>query len=191
MGPAASGEPVMMLRGASVSADARRVGIAVTSLLLVGLVVLVAVLFGAGVDKNDQIDRLRGSGAAVDITITGCQGLLGGSGSNAAGYACRGSFNLEGRRFDEAIPGNTLYYPGARLAGVAVPGDPSLVVPDTILADEHASSGVFVVPSVLLLALLVLAGGLALWRLRFRPECLSAPRRPRTAYRLRDAAGGV
>ena len=81
-------------------------------------------LYVAGARKNAQIADLRQHGVPVEVTITGCQGLLGGSGSNAAGYACRGTFTLDGRRDDEALPGNTLLSPGTKVRAVAVPGDP-------------------------------------------------------------------
>jgi hypothetical protein len=91
------------------------------------------------------------------ITSSGCRGLLGGSGSNAAGYACRGSFTLDGRRYNENIPGNTLRPPGTVIRGVSVPGDPALVTTAQILAAEQASWGVYIAPTVLLIVLVGLA----------------------------------
>jgi hypothetical protein len=104
----------------------------------------------------------------VDIRVTGCLGLLGGSGSNAAGYACRGSFTLDGHRENEAIPGNILRAPGTRLRGVSVPGDPALVTTTGALAGEHASGRVFILPTILAIILALFVGGLVLRRRRPR-----------------------
>jgi hypothetical protein len=131
----------------------RRVVPVIVGLVLVALAVLVVILFVSADHKNSQITRLRHDGVPVAIKVTGCQGQLGGSGSNLAGYSCRGSFTLDGRRSTEAIPGDTLHPPGAVLRGVAVPGDPALVTTVGALAGEHASARVYILPTVLLVAL--------------------------------------
>ena len=115
---------VATLRGAGVDVDVRRAGRVLVGAVLGALAVLAVVLFVAGAQKNAQITSLRSHGVPVTVTVTGCTGLLGGSGSNAAGYACRGTFSVAGHRYDEAIPGDTLYPPGTPLAAVTVPGDP-------------------------------------------------------------------
>jgi hypothetical protein len=137
--------------------DTRAVARVAVGLLLIGLTVLIVVLFVAGAQKNSQITRLRHHGVAVTITSSGCRGLLGGSGSNAAGYACRGSFTLDGRRYNENIPGNTLRPPGTVVRGVSVPGDPALVTTARMLAAEQASWRVYIAPTVLLVVLVGLA----------------------------------
>jgi len=156
----------MALRGASVGTlDSRRVGRAVAALCMVGLVVTAVVLAVAGADKNAQITRLRDHGVSVQVTVTGCLGLLGGSGSNPAGYECRGAYRAEGRRYVEDIPGTGLRRPGSTLRAVIDPDDPALLSTPAILATEHASWRVYVVPGALLLV--VIAGGaVALWRAR-------------------------
>jgi hypothetical protein len=153
--PDTQGEPLSTLRasGVGTGVDTRAVARVAVGLLLIGLTVLVVVLFVAGAQKNSQLTRLHRHGVAVTITSSGCRGLLGGSGSNAAGYACRGSFTLDGHRYNENIPGNTLRPPGTVIRGVSVPGDPALVTTDTILAGEQASSGVYIVPTILLIVL--------------------------------------
>jgi hypothetical protein len=153
--PDTQGEPLSTLRasGAGPGVDTRAVARVAVGLLLVGLTVLVVILFVAGAQKNSQITRLRQHGVAVTITSSGCMGLLGGSGSNPAGYDCRGSFTLAGRRYNENIPGNTLHPPGELIRGVSVPGDPTLVTTARILAGEQASWRVYIVPTVLLIVL--------------------------------------
>jgi hypothetical protein len=161
-----------MLRGAVVEADGHRILVAVVALVLVTLAALVVGFTVAGVHKNAQIDELRARGVGVSITITGCQGLLGGSGSNLVGYSCRGSYVLGGHRYSALLPGMSGYTQGARVPSVAVPGDPALVSSVRGLDGEHASDGVFLLPAVLLGVLVALVALVALrWRLsRARPS---------------------
>ncbi len=151
-------EAVSTLRGASVHVDLRAATRVVIPLCLVSLAVLVAILYAAGANKNAQLDRLHHDGVPVQITITGCIGLLGGSGSNAAGYSCNGTFVLDGQRHLELIPGNSFYEPGTTVAGVTVHGDPALVVTAGALTTERTSSRVYVLPTVLLVVLLAALG---------------------------------
>jgi len=158
------GERVATLRGAGVDVDVRRAGRVIVGVALVALAVLAVVLFVAGAQKNAHITDLRQHGVPVDVTVTRCTGLLGGSGSNPVGYACRGTFAYGGHRYDVAIPGDTLYASGARLAAVTVPGDTGLFSTAATVAAEHASWKVFLLPAVLLGVLVVLVGALVLGR---------------------------
>jgi hypothetical protein len=154
------------LRGADVAVDAKRVGRAVLGGCLVAVLVTAVVLFVAGTNKNAQITALHERGVPVEVTVTKCLGLLGGSGSNAAGYACTGTFTLGGQRFAEAIPGDTFHAPGSTLRGVAVAGNPPLLSTASAVASEHASWTVFVVPGVLLVVLVLALGAVVLRRRR-------------------------
>lgn len=158
-------ERIGTLRGAGVEADVRRVGRVVVGVCLVALAALVVVLFTAGADKNAQITRLRQHGVRVAVTVSGCLGLLGGSGSNAAGYACNGTFTLDGHRYSEAIPGNTFYRPRATVRAVTDPADPGLLSTAAMVATERPSWTVFILPGGLL-ALLALLVGVVLRRRR-------------------------
>jgi len=157
-------EPVGALRGAGVDVDIRRVGRIAVALVLLSLVVLAAALFVVGAHKNAQINRLRQDGVPVEVTVSGCLGLLGGSGSNPAGFACKGTFTVHGQHYDGAIPGNTFYRPGTTLRAVSVPGDPALFSTAAIVDSEHASARVFIVPTILVVVLALLVGGLVLRR---------------------------
>jgi hypothetical protein len=161
---AASSEPlistegsVSTLRGAGVDVNFRAVGRVVVSLCMVALAAMVIIFSVAGAHKNDQINRLRDHGVPVTVTVTGCLGLIGGSGSNAAGDSCTGSFTLDGMRHGGAIPGLTFHRPGSTLRAVADPGDPALFTTAHILQGEHASWRVFLLPLVLLVVLVALA----------------------------------
>ena len=163
------GGRVGQLRGAGVSVDGRRVGQAALGIVLVTLAVLAIVFTIVGIHTNQQDDRLHHDGVPVAFTVTGCQGLLGGSGSNAAGYACRGGYALDGKHFSGLqLPGDSFHRPGSTVAAIAVPGDPALVSPASIVATEHSSAGAFVLPAVLAAVLLLLVALLLLLRARRR-----------------------
>ena len=120
------------------------------------LAVLVVVFTVVGLDKNHQIDQLHDDGVAGDGHRHGCQGLLGGSGSNGAGYACRGTYGLGGHRYNEQLPGTALHAPGTVIRAVAVPGDPALVSPVSVVDAEHSSATVFILPAVLFVLLVAI-----------------------------------
>jgi hypothetical protein len=150
------GQRISTLRGAGVDVDIRRAGRVAVIVCLVALAVSVVVLFTAGVQKNAQINRLRQHGVPVEVTVSGCLGLLGGSGSNAAGYSCRGSFTLDGRRYSDAIPGNTFYRPQQSVRAITDPDNPALLSTAAIVAGERASWTVFALPGTLLVVLALL-----------------------------------
>ncbi|HUY66243.1 MAG TPA: hypothetical protein VMV06_05460 [Acidimicrobiales bacterium] len=154
--------PLMALRGAGVDVDFRRVGRVAAAALLSAMAVVAVVLFVAGAQKNAQITRLHDHGVGVEVTVTRCIGLMGGSGSNLAGYQCRGSFTINGHRYDEALPGATPSHSGATFRAVTDPDDPALLATRSAVAAEHASWRVFILPVVVLavMALTVVAWAL-------------------------------
>jgi hypothetical protein len=149
--------PVSMLRGARIEIDGARVGRVLVAAGLAALAVFAVVFFVVGAHKNAQINELRRHGVPVELTVTKCQGLMGGSGSNLAGYACMGTFGLDGRIFDEPIPGDAAYAPGTRLAAVTAANGSGLFAPIGVLAGERSSSKVFILPVALALAFALLA----------------------------------
>ena len=64
------------------------------------------------------------------------------------------------------LPGDSFHRPGSTVASIAVPGDPALVSPASIVATEHSSAGAFVLPAVLTAILLLLVALLLLLRSR-------------------------
>jgi len=164
----ASEGPVSTLRGAGARVDVHTVAKVALGLVVATLAVLVIVFVIVGVDKNRQINELRGQGVPVTFTVTSCQGLLGGSGSNGAGYACRGTYHLKGHTYEEPLPGTAFFTPGATVHAIAVPNDPGLVSPVAIVQSEHASWKVYVLP-VVLFAVLVLIVGAVVLRRQSRP----------------------
>ncbi len=156
------GDRIGQLRGAGVSVDGRRVGQVALGIVLATLAILAIVFTVVGVHTNQQDDRLHNDGVPVTFTVTGCMGLLGGSGSNAAGYACRGTYTLDGHSYDEQLPGDSFHRPGSTVAAVAVPGDAALISPASIVAAQHSSASVFVLPAILGVVFLLLGALLLL-----------------------------
>jgi hypothetical protein len=176
--PTSPAEPLTKLRGAGVDIDVRRVGRVVVGLSVVTLAALVVIFSIAGVNNNSQINRLHHDGVPVTVTVTKCLGLIGGSGSNGAGYSCSGAFTLDGHRYTEGIPGIGFHALGSSVRAVVVPGDPALLSPVSILATEHASWRVFILPGVLLIALVLLIGAILSWRRRHESAPLSPDHQP-------------
>ena len=163
----ADSEPLTSLRGAGVGdVDSRRLGRVVIYLVLGALAVSAALLFVAGARKNAQITALKAHGVPVGVTVTGCHGLIGGSGSNAAGYDCGGSYVVGGRRYHQDIPDDTLHATGSVVRGVTVRSDPTLLSTPSIVAEERASASVYVLPGALALVFVAGAGTWAVIRRR-------------------------
>ncbi len=142
--------------------DARRLAQVGLAIVLITLAALAVGLTIVGFHKNQQIDQLHTHGVPVTVTVTGCLGLLGGSGSNAAGYSCHGTYTLRGRTYNESLPGSAFHRPGSTIDAVAVPGDPALVSPVAIADAQHSSAGVFILPAVLGGGVVLLVGILVL-----------------------------
>jgi hypothetical protein len=117
----------------------------------------------AGADRNGQIQNLRQHGVSVTATVTGCNGLLGGSGSNAAGFVCKGAFSMRGHRYVETLPGDVFIKPGTAVHAVSVPNDPALVASTSTVASEHVSAKVYILPTIFVVLCLLLGTVTALW----------------------------
>ncbi len=160
-------EPVGRLRGAGVQVDAARVGTIAAIVALVTVAVVAVVLLVAGAQKNAQVTALEHQGVPVRATVVTCQGLLGGSGSNAAGYACTARYTVGGHVHLEGIPGNALLAPGSVVRGIVAVDDPALFTTPGVLAGERPSATVFLAPAIML-ACCALFGGVLVARARRR-----------------------
>ncbi|MGH9100942.1 MAG: hypothetical protein ACRDV8_12030 [Acidimicrobiales bacterium] len=105
------------------------------------------------------------------VAVTGCTGLLGGSGSNAAGYTCRGAFALRGLRYVATIPGLRDRPPGTTVHAITLASDPGLLATASQLSTERASAKVFLLPllGVLMLVVVVPAAAILVARRRSGP----------------------
>jgi hypothetical protein len=157
-GPGA--DRVAALRGAGVSVDTARVGRIAVVLGLTAIVIVAAVLLVAGVRKNAQIDSLKAHPVPVDLTIAHCLGLMGGSGSNAAGYECTGTYTFDGRQYTEGVPGLVFHPAGTTVHGIVSDSDPGLFSTTQTVADEQASPARVVLPAVVLVVTLALGAWL-------------------------------
>ena len=165
-------QPVTTLRGASVDVDIRRTGRVVAWFCAVVLVVLGTVLLVSGLHTNDQINQLHHDGVPVRVTVTACTGLMGGTGGQEAGYACRGNYTLDGTTYHQSIPGMTFHPIGSTIEGVAVPGNPKLLSTPDQVARQKASARVFLIPGLLFLVAVVTV--VLLLRSRRRPAAVAA-----------------
>lgn len=164
--------PIALLYGPRVHvSNVGRLSRAFVAICLVVLVIVSVALFISGARKNSQISDLRQHGVPVVVTVTSCYGLLGGSGSQAVGYSCRGSFTLDGHRANDELPGTALRSVGAKVKAVAVPSDPGLITLARTLPTQHVSNRVYLLPAVLL-ALAVVGGLLMVAENRHRRRTL-------------------
>ncbi|HET6793277.1 MAG TPA: hypothetical protein VFH45_02470 [Acidimicrobiales bacterium] len=150
----ASAEPAdaaAVLRGATVSVDIRRVGRVIAAVGVGSAVAVSAALFYAGARKNDRVTRLHHYGVPVAITVSGCRGLMGGSGSNLAGYECSGSFVLDGHRYDATVPDGNVHATGSQVRAVSLPDDPTVLSTPWAAARRHPSATVYLAPAGLML----------------------------------------
>jgi hypothetical protein len=170
---ATSLEPVTTLRGAHVEVDSHRLARGLIGACVVALAAVTVLLFAAAVHENAQVASLRRHGVPVAVTVSRCRGVLSGSGSNAAGYSCRGTFALDGKRYSDTIPGDTLLAPGTTLRMVTVESDPGLIATIHQVEGERTSWGVFILPTVLLVVVATLVATIAV-RSRRGPETASS-----------------
>ena len=150
-----SEQPVDNYRGGTVNVDMRKAGRAVVAVCLVALTVLGAILLVAAIDNNNQITNLKDNGVPVAVKVTGCLGLIGGTGQSAAGFSCTGTYTLDGTQYHQNIPGLAFHTPGTMIRGVVVPSDPKLLSTPDQLARQQASWTAFTVPGLLLLVVVV------------------------------------
>ncbi len=149
-------EPTVALRGASVDVDVRRIGRVLSIVAVVGLGITVIALYVAAFQRNSQITELRNHGMPVEVTVTSCLGLMGGTGQNSAGDVCSGTYVVDGHRYNVVLPGTDLQQRGSVLAGVVAANDPTVFSTKVIVAGERPSPRVYLLPTVLLAIELVL-----------------------------------
>jgi hypothetical protein len=140
----------------------KRISLVLVIVVLVGLIVGLTI---GGVHRNAQVTRLRDHGVPVTVAVTHCQVLVGGFGADRAGYSCSGAFSLGGHRHDEIIGGTSSFHPvGQSIRAVVDPQDPTLLSTAAAAAVEHPSASVYVIPAILLVALLGLVAFLVVRR---------------------------
>jgi hypothetical protein len=164
----ATDQPISRLRAGAVDINAHKVRQVATIVILVALAALSVIFFLGGAHRNSQIASLRQHGVPITARVTSCLGLLGGSGSNAAGYVCKGAFTLDGHHYDETLPGSSFEQPGTPLHEVSLPSDPGLLETPAQVTADHTSNKVYILPTVLLVAFLALGSVVAVQLRRHR-----------------------
>ena len=145
------------LRGPTARNINGRVWFITGALLLAVFAALVCVSFISATNDNARIDRMKNHGISVEVTVTSCVGNIGGSGSNAAGYTCHGSYRVHGRRYQEVIGSDTSpSSAGTKVRALADPARPSTIDLASAIRASSASLSVYVVPSLLALCFVVL-----------------------------------
>lgn len=152
---------VAPLRGPAVVDVGRTPWLIAGVLALLALAVIVVVSFLSALNDHARLHRLQSAGIDVSVKVLNCTGNIGGSGSNGAGYTCRGSYQVNHVAFNELIGDKTTLSPtGTTLAGVVDPAKHSTVVLASAIKNAHASLANFITPLVLALLVVVLARAL-------------------------------
>ncbi|HVB51954.1 MAG TPA: hypothetical protein VND89_09495 [Acidimicrobiales bacterium] len=142
----------------------------------IGLMVFAAVLvvsFISATNDNARIERMKTHGIAVTVTAVDCVGNIGGSGSNAAGYTCRGDYTVDATTYHEVIGSMTTFSaPGTTVHAMADPSKLSSVLLASAVRTSVSSPGAYLAPGLLAVVLIVLT--LAFLRIARRPK---SPRR--------------
>jgi hypothetical protein len=154
---ASDAQRVSSLRGAEATKVGRGFWIVIESIGLVIFAVVVVISFLSAANDDARISRLKSHGIAVAITNVGCVGNLGGSGSNGSGYTCTGTYEVNGTKYREVIRSMTAYSsPTTAVRGVVDPSQHSSVELATSVKTSSSSLSVFIAPTLLALAFLVL-----------------------------------
>jgi hypothetical protein len=168
---------VTSLRGPAAASVGRTLWLFAGALGLVLFAIALVVSFISATNDNARIDRMKAHGIPVIVTVVDCIGNIGGSGSNAAGYTCRGDYTVGGTTYRELIGSMTTFSAsGTPVRGVADPSQHSTVVLASAIRTSVASPKAYVPPGLFTTVLVALT--LALLRVARRSE---PPRRAPTA----------
>ncbi|HUX04084.1 MAG TPA: hypothetical protein VMV53_04170 [Acidimicrobiales bacterium] len=153
---------VALLRGPEALSARRKYWLGAGALGLIIFAAAIVVAFVSATNDNARIERMRANGIPVTVTVAGCVGSLGGSGSNIVGYTCQGDYRVGGTAYHEIIGSmTTLAAPGTLVRAVADPTQHSSVVLASAARTATASPKVYALSGVLsvMLALLTLGYG--------------------------------
>jgi len=152
------------LRGAGVQVDVGRLGYVAAMLGLAAVMVVAGVLLAAGIKKNAQISSLQANGVPVELTVTKCLALVGGTGQTPAGFECTGTYAYHGRHYTEGVPGSANLPVGSTVHGTVASDDPALFSTPQTVASEHSSVARVLLPAVVLAMAVAMIGWIVMRR---------------------------
>ena len=145
-------------RGAEGRTIGRRFWLVAGALALVVFAVALVLSFVSVANANARIDRLKAHGIPVVVTMGRCFGNLAGSGSNVAGFQCRGTYQLGHTTFHEPIGYKTTFSPyGSTVQGLVDPSYHNSVSLTSAIKRTKASTSRYVAPGILTIVFLALA----------------------------------
>lgn len=154
----ATDDTISSLRGAAPGTIGRTFWLLAATVGLAVFAVVLVVNFLSVASDNSRIDRMKSHGISVNVTVTGCIGNIGGSGSNVSGYTCRGDYSLGGITYHEVIGSlSTLAASGTTVQGTVDPTRHSTVELSSAVKSSKVSSSGYVAPGLLSIVLVGLA----------------------------------
>jgi hypothetical protein len=157
-----SGETGYIRGGGGVEIHAGRLVRYLGILCVLVLIALTVATATSTANQNSRAAELRNHGVPVDVTVSGCVGVSSGIAQAIQYYQCRGTYSVDGQRYNEVIGGVRSALPiGQTVHAVTAKGDPALV--STI---GSAKRGSYAAPVVLGALAVVLIIGLMLWSRR-------------------------
>lgn len=162
-----SHDRVAALRGAQAASIGRRFWLRAATVGLVIFAVALGLSFASALNDHARIDRMKAHGVPVTVTISNCVGNMGGSGSNVAGYVCRGTYAVEGVKYNEIISSMTTFAPpGSHVHAIADPSQHGYIALASAIKNATPSAAAFVVVIILAVVFVFLVA--LLFRLRRR-----------------------
>jgi hypothetical protein len=145
------------IRGAAVNPlEWRRLRRVLIAICLTALAAVALILTVDAARHGFLIRRLETRGQPVQVTVTRCLGLASGTGITPVGYTCRGTFTLQGHRYDDVIRGSTGIHPvGQTLPGITDPRSPRTLFTARAVATAPPIWHYFLLPAILFALLLV------------------------------------
>lgn len=155
---AAPGDRVASLRGAQAASLGRQFWLRAATVGLVIFAVAIALSFASTLNDHSRLARMKANGIPVTVTISNCVGNMGGSGSNVAGYVCRGTYAIDGVKFSEIISSMTTFAsPGSGVPAIADPSQHGYIALASAIRHASSSSTAFLVLIALIAVFVLLA----------------------------------
>ena len=148
--PRPSGDEASSLRGPVPAEVGRRFWLVASGIVLLVFATVIVASFVSTANSNARIDRLKLHGIPVTVTVAGCFGNLGGSGSNVSSYTCHGRYVVRGVHYEQVIGSlSSFTRAGTTVRGIVDPSRVDSVVLAKAVRTSSASSGAYVIEGIL------------------------------------------